>query len=251
MADDGGASYDAWIEALCADGGPIPRYLTLEAAEKLWRSVCADGRVDAAMLAVVNDKVATDVHRATALQALTRARADRRATPAQTKAENVLAPFNPTPAEAVQAAVDMLGVHSADVVFDLGCGDGSFIVAAARRGATCIGVELEARFAEKASDAVAAAGLSACATIVCGDAMEADVSSATKIFVYLVPAGLAKMAPKLDAALERGASIVAYTFTLPGWTAAEKKCVGNAQPLYLYKRSGQNSSRRLAAEDAS
>merc|ERR1712098_338955 len=50
-----------------------------------------------------------------------------------------------------------------------------------------------------------------------GDAYLVDLMPATKIFVYLVPAGLQRMAPALDKALRRGVPIASYTFSLPGW----------------------------------
>jgi len=81
----------------------------------------------------------------------------------------MLAPFNPTPRAAVEAALDMLDVKSGDVVADLGCGDGRLLVAAARRGATAVGVELDETHAARASSNVAAAGVADRATVVSDD----------------------------------------------------------------------------------
>ena len=45
-----------------------------------------------------------------------------------------------TPGEGVAVACDLLRLTSADTVYDVGCGDGRFLVEAAKRGATCVGV---------------------------------------------------------------------------------------------------------------
>ena len=48
----------------------------------------------------------------------------------------ILAPFVPTPPEVVERMLDLAGVTSSDVVYDLGCGDGRVVIAAAKRGAS-------------------------------------------------------------------------------------------------------------------
>ena len=54
----------------------------------------------------------------------------------------------PTPPELVEKMLDMADVTPADVVMDLGSGDGRTVIAAAARGARAIGVEYEAGLVE-------------------------------------------------------------------------------------------------------
>ena len=61
----------------------------------------------------------------------------------------VLAPYVPTPPEVVERMLDLAGVTSADVVYDLGCGDGRVVIAAAKRGARGFGVDIEAHWVER------------------------------------------------------------------------------------------------------
>ena len=39
-----------------------------------------------------------------------------------------LAPYNPTNPDCLQIAIDLLEIIPGDVVYDLGCGDGRFLV---------------------------------------------------------------------------------------------------------------------------
>ena len=134
--------------------------------------------------------------------------------------ENVtkLAPYNPTPACAIEQALDALSVRSGDILYDLGCGDGRMLLAAARRGARAVGVEYDVRFARKASEAIQRANLGSLAEVICGDALKTNFSKATKIFVYLVPDGLRMMNFALSDASRRGVPIASYLFSLPGWS---------------------------------
>ena len=52
-------------------------------------------------------------------------------------------PFVPTPHALVQRMLDLAEVGAADYLIDLGCGDGRIAVAAARRGARALGVDLD------------------------------------------------------------------------------------------------------------
>ena len=136
-------------------------------------------------------------------------------------AATVLAPFNPTSDDAIKVALGLLGeVTEDDVVFDLGCGDARFLIAACAEFGTGIGVELDPELAKPAEKAVADAGLQDRITIKCQDACAVDFSSATVLLLYLVPKGLALLAPKLNAlaASPHSVRVVANFFSVPGWT---------------------------------
>ena len=49
--------------------------------------------------------------------------------------------WSPTPQERVDTMLNMANVTSADYVIDLGSGDGRIVIAAAKRGATALGIE--------------------------------------------------------------------------------------------------------------
>ena len=51
--------------------------------------------------------------------------------------------YVPTPHEVVEKMLDMAKVKKGDVVYDLGCGDGRIVVAAAKRGAKATGWDID------------------------------------------------------------------------------------------------------------
>ena len=194
-------------------------HVTLSAAKKLWAGRDSVGCKEfVAFVRALREAEG----RATKIQSFLRGRAQRLKVeePEILGCGPKLAPYNPTPKCAIEQALEALKVASGDLVYDLGCGDGRFLVAAGHRGARAVGVEYDARFAERAMASIQEAGLQE-VEVICGDACTTDLSEATKIFLYLVPQGLKLLEPALREALQRGVAIASYTFSLPGWTADE------------------------------
>jgi tRNA G46 methylase TrmB len=67
-----------------------------------------------------------------------------------------LAPFNPSMQPVVDIGLGLLNLTSDDILYELGCGDGRFMVAAALAtpGLRCVGVEYDLKFADRAKVAV-------------------------------------------------------------------------------------------------
>lgn len=130
----------------------------------------------------------------------------------------------PTPDSLVEKMLDMAKVTSQDVVMDLGSGDGRNIIAAAKRGATGIGVEYNPDMVELARRLAAEAGVAEKATFIEGDMYEADISRATVLALFLLPHNLNKLVPKF-LELPPGTRIVGNTFAPEGWTADETETV--------------------------
>ncbi|CAK0878613.1 unnamed protein product [Prorocentrum cordatum] len=190
----GALSLEAWLawpwlgERLGPPG--TEALLTPEAARGIWARVVATGDGQASGLAGEEQfvelarAVERESARATAIQSALRGLAGRRrAGRAQSASEEVadripeapvLAPFNPTPDCAVAQALDALAAGPGDVVFDLGCGDGRLLLAAARRGATGVGVEYDRRFVDRARGALASAGLAEAVRVIHADACSVD-----------------------------------------------------------------------------
>src|SRR5262245_23502082 len=78
-------------------------------------------------------------------------------------------PFVETPHDVVAAMLDLAEVSEADTVYVLGSGDGRVLLAAARRGARAVGIQIDPELARQSREAVEAEGLSGRVTVRRGD----------------------------------------------------------------------------------
>ena len=147
-----------------------------------------------------------------------------------------LAPFNPTNPDCVILALDMLKLGEADVLYDLGCGDGRFLIQGIKQCSRGVGIEYESLLCDRAREGVLQAGCADKVAILHENVIDCDFTSATAIFVYLVPAGIAAIRPALEAALERGARIVTYVFSIPGIVPQRVEKYKQSTTLYLYRK---------------
>ena len=131
----------------------------------------------------------------------------------------------PTPAALVEKMLDMAKVTPQDHVMDLGSGDGRNIIAAAKRGATAVGVEYNPDMVELSKRDAASAGRRRQGDASSqGDMYEADISKATVLALFLLPHNLNKLTPKF-LALKPGTRIVGNTFAPEGWEADESETI--------------------------
>jgi cyclopropane fatty-acyl-phospholipid synthase-like methyltransferase len=130
-------------------------------------------------------------------------------------------------------------VTDQDTVYDLGCGDGRIIIAAAKKcGARGVGVDIEPyRVAESQSNA-RAAGVEQLVTFKYQDAMTVDLSTATVVMVYLVQWSTEKLRPVIQKTSRAGTRIVSHNFGIADWTPVKTESFldedGNAHTLYLW-----------------
>src|SRR3954471_14747894 len=68
--------------------------------------------------------------------------------------------YVPSPDSVVDAMMELAHVTAADVVYDLGSGDGRIPIAAAKRGALGVGIEIDAKLNREAADNANKAGVS-------------------------------------------------------------------------------------------
>jgi protein-L-isoaspartate O-methyltransferase len=161
---------------------------------------------------------------------------------AQDKPADKLAPYYPTPEIVVDKMLQLGGLKAGEKMFDLGSGDGRFIIAAARKyKADATGVELDDSLYKQSMDKIKNLGLSATARIIHGDLLKQDYSSADLVTVYLLPVGNGLVTPILERQLKKGARIVAHDFEFSAWTPERIQDIdddgeGRAHRLYLYRR---------------
>jgi SAM-dependent methyltransferase len=127
-------------------------------------------------------------------------------------------PYVQTPDRVVEAMLALADVGRADVVYDLGSGDGRIVIAAARRrGARGVGIEIDPDLVRQARSDAARAGVADRARFVAGDLFAADLREATVVTLYLSPELNARLRPRLLEALRPGSRIVSHQFGMGDW----------------------------------
>ncbi len=154
-----------------------------------------------------------------------------------------LAPFVPTPMPVVERMLEAAKVGPADVVYDIGCGDGRILITAARKyGARGVGVDLVPERIKECLAGAKEAGVEGLVEFRLQDAMTLDVSAATVVTLYLLPESNALLRPRLEAQLRPGARVVSHNYTIEGWqdrgvaSISLKDDVGTEHAVYLYIR---------------
>ncbi len=163
----------------------------------------------------------------------------RAAAVAATEPQPSLAPYVPTPQDVVERMLAVAGVGKNDVVVDLGSGDGRLVVTAAKQfGARGIGIDIDpARVAEGRANAKQA-GVESRVEFREGDALQADVSQATVVTLYLLSSSNVKLRPRLLSQLKPGARIVSHQFGMGDWAPDKVETFtdgnGTSRTLYLW-----------------
>jgi cyclopropane fatty-acyl-phospholipid synthase-like methyltransferase len=143
-------------------------------------------------------------------------------------------PWVPSPDEVIDTMLRMARVGSRDVVYDLGCGDGRVVIAAARMGARAVGIDIEPVRISEANEAAAKAGMAERVRFVEQDFHQADITSATVVALYLYTREMTKLKPKLRAQLKPGSRVVAYQFNGMGNWKPKKMSRKHHYPVYLW-----------------
>jgi SAM-dependent methyltransferase len=122
-------------------------------------------------------------------------------------------PYFPTPDKAVDAMLRLAGTGANDVVYDLGCGDGRIVIAAAKFfGARAVGIDIDPTPLRMAVSNARSAGVQDRVRLVRGDLFEADIHEATVVTLFLLEPVNRRLLPKLRKELKPGTRIVAYRY---------------------------------------
>jgi SAM-dependent methyltransferase len=120
--------------------------------------------------------------------------------------------------DVVTRMLEVVRVDSADVVYDLGCGDGRIVITAARdRGAHGVCVDIDASLVAKSRHNADTAGVADRIEFRHADMFETDLGSATVVALYLSPSLNVRLRPKLFREVRPGAWIVSHNFGMGDW----------------------------------
>jgi SAM-dependent methyltransferase len=131
-------------------------------------------------------------------------------------------PYVPTGDAVVPAILRLADVHAEDVVYDLGCGDGRVVIAAARlRGARGVGVDIDPLRIEECRENARRARVGDRVRFVQGSMFDLDLSPASVVTLYLLPSLNIRLRAKLLSELRPGSRVISNHFDMADWRADE------------------------------
>lgn len=124
----------------------------------------------------------------------------------------------PTDLAIVTEMLTLAGVTRDDVVYDLGCGDGRIVIAAAKEfGARGVGVDLDPRRIREAQHYAVKAGVADLVTFRVQDLFDTDLREATVVTLFLSPEINLRLQPKLLRELRPGSRVVSHRYGISDW----------------------------------
>jgi hypothetical protein len=166
-----------------------------------------------------------------------------------------LAIYDPTPPEVVEHMLSLANVSPGDVLYDLGCGDGRIVVAAAEKyGIRAVGVDIDSsRIAEARANA-RRRGVEDRVEFLLSDVKHVNLSEATIVALYLETPGVLRLAHQLRSQLRRGARIVSRSAQIYGWNPdrSETHALADGTPteLYLWAIQGDEDEAHVSGDEA-
>ncbi len=133
--------------------------------------------------------------------------------------------FEPTPHGAVAEMMRLAKVGPEDTVYDLGCGDGRIVIAAAKLGARGVCVDIDPRRIRESRANAAGAGVAQRIVFRTEDLFETEIAGATVVTLFLWPDLNLKLRPRLQRELRSGARVVSYVHSMGDWTPQQTRNV--------------------------
>ena len=131
--------------------------------------------------------------------------------------------------------VKLAQVGANDVVYDLGCGDGRVVIAAAKLGARAVCVDIDPQRIRESRANAENASVAERILFLQQDLFDTDIGDATVVTLFLWPSVNLKLRPKLWRDLRHGTRIVSYVHNMGDWTPQEARTVeGGHGPRKLF-----------------
>jgi SAM-dependent methyltransferase len=148
-------------------------------------------------------------------------------------------PYVPSTEPAVKEMLKLAGVKKSDVLYDLGCGDGRIVIAAAKEaGAHAVGIDINPVRIAEAKENAKKAGVENLVRFEENDLFQADIHEASVVTLFLLPNINLKLRPKLLAELKPGTRVISNTFDMGDWKAEKETALEDSsdEDTYLSHR---------------
>jgi ribosomal protein L11 methylase PrmA len=127
-------------------------------------------------------------------------------------------PFVISVDDVVDAMLKTANVTEKDIVYDLGCGDGRIVIAAAQKyGAHGVGIDINPKRISESRRNARRVGVTQQVRFVTQDFFKSDISPATVVAIYLDPNVNLRLRSKLQRELTPGTRIVSNSFDMGDW----------------------------------
>ena len=137
--------------------------------------------------------------------------------------------FQATPQDVVEEMLEMAKVTKNDTVYDLGCGDGRFVITAAKKyGARGVGIDIDPERVQESHKKAIEAGVADRVRFIEDDLFITPIDEATVITLYLLQELNLKLRPKLFRELKPGSRIVSYVYDMGDWKPDAMRPLGNS-----------------------
>ncbi|MFA6215576.1 MAG: methyltransferase domain-containing protein [Patescibacteria group bacterium] len=147
-------------------------------------------------------------------------------------------PFVPTPKKNVKLIIDQLNLKPGQIFYDLGCGDGRFLIEAEKHGAKVFGFEISpwAHFRARLNLIIHQSR----GKIFYQNFYFRPIADADAVFCFLMDNVMPKVEEKLLKELKPGAIVASYGFKMPNWSPEKivdlKPFDKKASKIYIYKK---------------
>lgn len=144
------------------------------------------------------------------------------------------APWVPTREKNLPTIIKALDLKPNSIFYDIGCGDGRLVFAAAETGATAIGLEVSLlpyllaqirRLKSPARKRI---------RILYKNLWRTDLSSATHLYFFLMPEMFPKLTEKIKKEIKPGSIVASYVWPLPSLTPTNVIKEKEQPAIYLY-----------------
>ena len=142
----------------------------------------------------------------------------------------------PTREAVATAMMTLANVTKDDVVYDLGCGDGALVMAAARLGARVVGIDIDPQRIAEATENVRTAGVQDRVTLIRGDIFDPAIAigEATVVTLYLLQRLNENLMPRFKTELKPGTRIVSHAFSMGDSWPADQTEIADGARIHLW-----------------
>ncbi len=168
---------------------------------------------------------------------------------ASAQAPESLALFEPSSPAVIAEMLNLAGVTKEDVVYDLGCGDGRVVIAAALRGARGVGVDINPELIAESRRSAVDAKVAHLVQFLREDLIATNVSRASVVMLYLSPAANLLLRPRLLKELKPGARIVSHCHMMGDWKPDKESAVENHRVYFWTVPADVSGTWRLDIAD--